>query len=137
MFAALEAIDAFLFTSDAVIRNKRGFTLIEILCVVAVVVILASVAVPNFIRYRNISQMNGCIANLRIINVAYEQATMAGETPSDVAALCGPQAYIKAIPLCPASKSNTYSLPEEEGGYPTCSNSTEEFPHALFASAAD
>lgn len=81
--------------------------------------------------------MNACVENLKAIYAAYEQAKMAGQTPSDVEALCGAQAYLSAVPVCPASNSNTYSLPQEDGGYPTCSNSSEEYPHALFAGAAD
>ncbi len=117
--------------------KRGGFTLVEIMIVVLLIGILTAIAVPNYMRYRKTAQMNGCIENLRMIYAAYEQAKMAGRSPSDIESLCGQHAYLDAIPVCPASNSNTYSLPQEDGGYPTCSNSSEDYPHALFATAKD
>ena len=114
-------------------RCESGFTLVEIMIVIAIIAVLSSMAIPNLIRYRKITNRNVCISNLRRINHAYEQAKIAGKTPQDVASLCGPESYLKAIPLCPSSNSNSYSLPTEDGGSPTCSNSTEEYPHVLLA----
>ena len=101
--------------------------------IVMIVSILAAISIPNFIRYRKVSQMNACIANLTKIQAAYEQAKMAGLSPSDVEDLCGPQAFLNTVPYCPSSNSNSYSLPATDHDNPTCSNSTEEYPHALFA----
>ncbi len=117
--------------------RRGGFTLVEIMIVITIIAILATVAVPNYMRYRKVAQMRSCIANLKMIFTAYEQARMAGESPSDVESLCGQHPYLDAIPVCPASNSNTYSLPQEDGGYPTCSNSSEDYPHALFATAKE
>lgn len=117
--------------------KRSGFTLVEIMIIIMIIAILATIAVPNYMRYRKTAQMNGCIVNLKAIYAAYEHAKMEGLSPSDVASLCGPHAYLNVIPLCPASNSNTYSLPQEDGGYPTCSNSSEEYPHELFAGATD
>ena len=56
-------------------RNERnaGFTLVEIMIVVAIIGLLAAIAIPNFVRARTSSQTNACINNLRQIDGAVQQ----------------------------------------------------------------
>lgn len=56
------------------------------------------------------SQMNSCIANMKQLEGAREQALLAGNQTPDMAALCGTSAYIKVAPVCPATKAS-YVLP--------------------------
>jgi prepilin-type N-terminal cleavage/methylation domain-containing protein len=40
------------------INNRKGFTLIEVMIVIFIILILAAIAVPNFIAFRNKQMMN-------------------------------------------------------------------------------
>ena len=119
------------FAIDAGAKTKTGFTLVEIMISVLIVAVLASVAVPNYLRYRKPTQMTACISNLSKIHMAFEQAKLAGRHPSEVEEICGPGNFLPVIPLCPATGTNSYSLPATDSDNPTCANSTEEYPHKL------
>ena len=56
--------------------NRRGFTLVEIMIVVAIIALLAAIAVPNFLRSRKRSQATRVLEDLRNIDHALEQYAM-------------------------------------------------------------
>ena len=115
------------------IKMKKGFTLVEIMIVVAIIAILAAVAIPNFVRYRKTAQKNACISNLKEIQAAVEQAKLNGTASPGWTDIVGSDKYIKVSPTCPAEGSNTYELPADDTSNPTCSHTeTEtEYAHAL------
>jgi type IV pilus assembly protein PilA len=51
-------------------RNDKGFSLIELLLVVAVILIIAAIAIPNFLRSRLRANEASAVASLRVINTA-------------------------------------------------------------------
>src|ERR1700742_5127402 len=53
--------------------RRGGFTLVEIMIVVAIIALLAAIAVPNFLRARKRSQATRILEDLRLINSAVDQ----------------------------------------------------------------
>jgi prepilin-type N-terminal cleavage/methylation domain-containing protein len=54
-------------------RRRAGFTLVEIMIVVAIIALLAAIAVPGFLRARKRSQASRIINDLRLIDSAVDQ----------------------------------------------------------------
>ncbi len=54
-------------------KSLKGFTLVEIMIVVAIIALLAAIAVPGFLRARKRSQASRILNDLRMIDSAVDQ----------------------------------------------------------------
>ncbi|MBP5469249.1 MAG: prepilin-type N-terminal cleavage/methylation domain-containing protein [Candidatus Riflebacteria bacterium] len=57
-------------------KNRKGFTLIELMIVIAIIGILAAMAIPNFKKARASARQKACYSNIRVIQGAVEMYNM-------------------------------------------------------------
>ena len=113
----------------------KGFTLLEIMIVVAVIALIVAIALPSFFEARKKSQRSTCRTNMMKIYGCIQQVLMesnmtfssASGNPGNVASTLAPT-YIMTYPICPAA----VTLPEMVY---TCDNTSVQCSAQLSSTA--
>jgi prepilin-type N-terminal cleavage/methylation domain-containing protein len=111
------------------VKRTYAYTMVEMMIVTLIIAVILSIAIPNFIRSRESSHTQICVANLKQMDAAKEQwamdnraevgTTITGDLPTLI------PNYIKDTLECPSGGSYTLGL---TGAYPTCSKGS---PHII------
>ncbi len=109
-------------------HGRGGFTLVEIMIVVAIIGLLAAMTIPIFIHARNTSQMDLCIDNLRQLDGSKQQWSLEnGAVATTVPQGTDIQPYLGRgsgnLPFCPVDSNATFAtsyLLQDCQTSPTC-----------------
>ena len=113
--------------------QRKGFTLVEIMIVIAIIALLAAIAIPSFQKSRMSARATACVNNLRLIDQAKQQLATASQNMVDsytpTATDLAP--YIKGMStsgglVC--REGGTYSFNAITNN-PTCSIGTTKTPN--------
>ena len=97
------------------LSRSGGFTLVEIMIVVAIIGLLATIAIPNFVRARLKAQQAACINNLRQIDGAKQTWALENKaSQSTIPTIQNIQPYLGrgtagTAPTCPADSQSTFA----------------------------
>ena len=88
-------------------KRRKGFTLIELMIVIAIIAILAAILVPNFLRARAQGQFTQCQSNCKNMGTALEMYSTdnSGHYPSALTGLTPD--YLRIIPTCASAGDNS------------------------------
>lgn len=97
------------------VARAAGFTLVEIMIVVSIIGLLASIAMPSFLAARSRAQMNTCLDHLRLIDGAKQQwalenhAVSANTPTQDQLQPYLGRGTAGVLPICPADPNQTFA----------------------------
>ena len=116
-------------------NGTGGFTLVEIMIVVAIIGLLAAIAIPNFVKARNRAQAKACVSNMKQIDGAIDLFALENnKADGDAVTANDVKIYIKGneVPKCPAGNKD-YVLGGTVSANPsvTCVNAAASPEHKI------
>jgi prepilin-type N-terminal cleavage/methylation domain-containing protein len=103
--------------------HRGGFTLVEIMIVVAIISLLASIAIPNYAQSREAARQGVCISNLQQIEGAIQRWSLEMKKDEGQAVAYGDiRHYLQRSVVCPAggtSFEDSYTITTVEAA-PAC-----------------
>ena len=106
-----------------IISRKGGFTLVEIMIVVAIIGMLASIAIPNYAQSRTTAHRNVCISNLQQIEGAIQRWSLEMHKDEGQSVAYGDiRVYLRNAVACPSggtSFEDSYAVTTVDAA-PTC-----------------
>ena len=103
--------------------NRKGFTLIELMIVIAIIGILAAMAIPNFKKARASARQKACYSNIRVIQGAVEMYNMDSAQMMNTLSIGDLKAghYLKEEPVKPETQCSYQGTGLENDGSVYCS----------------
>lgn len=98
------------------IKKRKGFMLLELIIVVAIIGILAAVAIPNLISMTDEAKVAKIQSDLSTIGTAMEvyHVKKGGTYPANLSTLAGDNGYLKKVPD-PPTGAGTYTIVGDKG----------------------
>ena len=95
-------------------KFKRGFTLIELLVVIAIITLLASIAVPNYLKQLEKTKVGKATADIMLLRKSVDlfRANHEGTLPESLGVLASEKYLSKAVPADPWGGTYVYTPTE-------------------------